>query len=393
MHKSPPSLDNLLKVISQLFLIALLVQIPLVIQYAVSELIWAHLFAHICMTGLTIHLLSQGYLKDARLLLIIAFLTYLVGATLLWQADVFIQHFLLIGCLVCGFIFRKTEIKQSICWSTAYAVTFILLDSVHSSSLEKWEAGLRQGNSITLAISCICIITYLHKFTANRWSIISSHYKNTRQVLQKTAPLTQLIEAPNIQRRQDVPYACVMFADIKGYQTLTSSLDKNTLFTLLDTFYQSFDKHTELFNILPVKTNGDEYMAASGVTAKLTTRKACSYAILEFAFASFRQFQQVIKLHGIECELRIGMSAGPVSAGLPQRALAHFDLWGSTVNHAASLEQCGRANHLCICETLYAQIAPSHKKQFRQIVVQTKTARVIAYECSLAEHGELTAKD
>ncbi len=388
MHKSPPSLANLLKVISQLFLIALLLQIPLVIQYASHELIWVHLFSHIGMTGLAIYLLSQEYLKDARLLLVIAFLTYLVGATILWQTDLFIQHFLLIGCLVTGFIFRKTEIRQSVCWSAIYAVAFILLDSVHSSELEEWEKSLRQGNSITLAISCICIITYLHKFTANRWSLISSHYKSTRQVLQKTAPLTQLVEVPNTQHRQDLPFACVMFADIKGYQSLTSSLDKNSLFTLLDTFYQSFDDHTEPFNILPVKTNGDEYMAASGITSTLTTRNDCSNAILTFALASFKQFQQVTKRHGIDCQLRIGISAGPVSAGLPQRALAHFDLWGSTVNHAASLEQCGPANHLCICESLYEHLTPSYKKRFSQIAVQTKTSSAIAYVSPLVDHGE-----
>ncbi|MDQ2632614.1 MAG: adenylate/guanylate cyclase domain-containing protein, partial [Pseudomonadota bacterium] len=50
--------------------------------------------------------------------------------------------------------------------------------------------------------------------------------------------------------------------------------------------------------------------------------------------------------------LRIGMHAGPVTAGVIGHAKFAFDVWGDTVNTASRMEAAGSANRITVSDAV-----------------------------------------
>jgi class 3 adenylate cyclase len=54
--------------------------------------------------------------------------------------------------------------------------------------------------------------------------------------------------------------------------------------------------------------------------------------------------------------LRIGISSGPVVAGVIGQRKFAYDLWGDTVNTASRMESHGQPGRIQVCDTTYEQL-------------------------------------
>lgn len=371
-QKVNPSTKALLNTTALLFALCLLIQVMLATHYAQHNMVWSNLLVHLCWT-LSIVILCYLNKPDwARVTLLLCYYSYIVSATLIWQKDVYMQHFLLIGSLFCLFIFSQHERYASLFWGLLYVATFCAIDIHLSMELSGWEGAIRRANSITLAMASVSIIITLHYHTRKRWKNLSANYRVAREIVNRMTPAAQLVTHKRSIHRQKVAFACVLFSDIKGYQKLALLYGEAYILDTLDTFYCELDNKAKQYNILPVKTNGDEYMAVSTLSNTHLTDAQRIDNTISFALDALAGFTAFAREHKWPCQIRIGLSAGSVTAGMPKRRHGIFDIWGKTVNMASMLEQSAPPNSIVICSTLFKQLPTHLKSEFVPQSVQTK---------------------
>lgn len=148
--------------------------------------------------------------------------------------------------------------------------------------------------------------------------------------------------------------ATVLFADIVGFTPLSSSLPASEVVRVLDLLFGRFDDLCALHGLEKIKTIGDAYMAVAGVPAP-----AHDHAVraAELALAMQREASRLSASWPVDLQLRIGVSSGPVVAGVIGRRKFAFDLWGDTVNTASRMEAHGRAGSIHVSEASYRLLA------------------------------------
>jgi adenylate cyclase len=133
--------------------------------------------------------------------------------------------------------------------------------------------------------------------------------------------------------------ASILFADVVDFTPLSSRLDAREVVELLDRLFTSFDELVDRYDVEKIKTIGDCYMVAAGVPRQ---RPDHAQALAELAL-EMRECARNCLPDGTDSDLRlrIGISSGPVVAGVIGRRRFLYDLWGDTVNMASRMESHG----------------------------------------------------
>lgn len=134
----------------------------------------------------------------------------------------------------------------------------------------------------------------------------------------------------------------VLFADIVGFTPLAASLPAAEVVRLLDLLFGRFDDLCAVHGMEKIKTIGDAYMAVAGIRPS-TDHAARAVAL---ALAMQREAADLASSWPADLALRIGISSGPVVAGVIGRRTFAFDLWGDAVNTASRMEAHGRAGRI-----------------------------------------------
>jgi guanylate cyclase len=112
---------------------------------------------------------------------------------------------------------------------------------------------------------------------------------------------------------------------------------------LLDRLFTSFDELVDRYEVEKIKTIGDSYMVAAGVPR---SRADHAHALADLALEMKECAHTCVP--GSDLRLRIGISSGPVIAGVIGRRRFLYDLWGDTVNMASRMESHGIADEIQI---------------------------------------------
>jgi class 3 adenylate cyclase/CheY-like chemotaxis protein len=137
----------------------------------------------------------------------------------------------------------------------------------------------------------------------------------------------------------------VMFADLVGFTSLAAERPASDVVALLDDVFTRFDRLTISHGLEKIKTIGDAYLAVGGLT---NSTGGDLVATVEMAF---EMLDTVATFDGA-MELRIGIHAGPVVAGVIGTHKFSYDLWGDTVNIAARMESHGVAGRIQVSEVV-----------------------------------------
>jgi guanylate cyclase len=137
--------------------------------------------------------------------------------------------------------------------------------------------------------------------------------------------------------------ASILFADVVDFTPLASRLDAREVVGLLDRLFTSFDELVDRYEVEKIKTIGDCYMVAAGVPQ---ARPDHAHALAGLAL-EMKDCARTC-LPGSDLRLRIGISSGPVVAGVIGRRRFLYDLWGDTVNMASRMESHGTSDEIQI---------------------------------------------
>jgi len=135
----------------------------------------------------------------------------------------------------------------------------------------------------------------------------------------------------------EYPAVTVLFADIVGFTPLAARLAPDEVVGLLDRLFSRFDELVAARGIEKVKTIGDAYMAAAGLSDGVADHAS---RVIDLALAMMDAAAEA-GAGGTQLQLRIGVHSGPVIGGVIGHRKVAFDIWGDTVNVASRLESQG----------------------------------------------------
>ena len=157
----------------------------------------------------------------------------------------------------------------------------------------------------------------------------------------------------------------VLFTDFKDFTTLSEKLSPEQLVRELDYCFRGFDFIISQYGVEKIKTIGDAYMCASGLTNQRTMPVNIIKAALEMQ-EFMEDYKKEKELKGLPYfEARIGIHTGPVVAGVVGVKKFAYDIWGDTVNIAARMEANAKVGKVNISEETYRQVKYNFDCEYR----------------------------
>ena len=154
----------------------------------------------------------------------------------------------------------------------------------------------------------------------------------------------------------------ILFADIVGFTNISQHIPATMLVENLNKIFTHFDKLVEEYAMEKIKTIGDSYMAAAGLT-DFKQEHITSMADLALAMSAG---VQEFSLDGhTKCDVRIGIHVGPVVAGVIGSKKIYYDIWVDTVNTASRMESSGEAGKIQISQKFYEYIKDGYECEYR----------------------------
>ena len=184
---------------------------------------------------------------------------------------------------------------------------------------------------------------------AEKNKIIEEEQKKSDSLLLNILPaaIAQELKANNKVAARQYDQATVMFIDFTGFTGVAERLAPENLVEELDYCFSNFDRIISQYRIEKIKTVGDAYICASGLSDMNASPSDMVKAALEIQdFLLHHKAER--QGHGLPYfEARVGIHTGPVVAGVVGKKKFAYDIWGDTVNIAARMEEScdpGRVN-------------------------------------------------
>lgn len=145
----------------------------------------------------------------------------------------------------------------------------------------------------------------------------------------------------------------VMFADLVNFTYLTGQLSPNETVSLLNDIFSEFDTLAERCKVEKIKTIGDAYMVAGGLTDQ-SGHYVDAVAAMALDMQAF--VSSYIAPNGERLALRVGIATGPVVAGVIGRRKFSYDLWGDTVNIASRMCTEALSGHIQVDSVTFRRL-------------------------------------
>jgi adenylate cyclase len=133
------------------------------------------------------------------------------------------------------------------------------------------------------------------------------------------------------RRHEDV---AVLFCDIVGFTPYSASRQPEEIVAALQQLFEAYEDLSARYDMYKIKTIGDSFMSTAGLLVPVANPVLAAVRCgLEMVHAA--------KNLPAGWDVRVGIHAGPVVAGVVGRKQYLYDLWGDTVNTAARVESHG----------------------------------------------------
>jgi adenylate cyclase len=174
-------------------------------------------------------------------------------------------------------------------------------------------------------------------YTKALFKQLQAERENTDRLLRNFLPasIAERLKAGETHIADQFPNATVLVCDLVGFTALASHIDPEQLVFLLSEIFSAFDDLLEPRALEKIKTIGDAYMVVGGVP---NSDPEPALAAAELALTMMQEIERFNTQYDTSIRIRVGISTGPVIAGVIGRKKFSYDLWGTTVNLAWRLE-------------------------------------------------------
>jgi len=159
----------------------------------------------------------------------------------------------------------------------------------------------------------------------------------------------------------------VLFTDFKDFTATASHMSPHELVHEINDCFIAFDKMAEKYGVEKIKTIGDSYMAAAGLTGDQTQQCAnLVHMALEMQQYMQKRKRELMRKGKPAFDMRAGIHTGPVVAGIVGEKKFQYDIWGDTVNTASRMESNGEPGKVNISRQTYELISDSTTFSFEK---------------------------
>lgn len=123
---------------------------------------------------------------------------------------------------------------------------------------------------------------------------------------------------------------------------------------MLNKMVTLFDKRAKKEGIEKIKTIGDAYMAAVGLTEEADNDGA--ERMVRFALGLLEDMVEFNRISDVKLQIRIGINSGELVAGVIGKTKFIYDVWGDNVNIASRMESTGKPGRIHVSEATYEQV-------------------------------------
>lgn len=271
-----------------------------------------------------------------------------------------IQFYILLGVplavLYLGPEQRALAVASAATAATLIVAAFLLVPN-DTGLLPRWltVASLITNTVVSCAILLV-IVSYSLDQAARAEAAAEREHERSERLLSNILPGPIAARLKNdgsavIADRHDE--ASVLFADMEGFTTQASDTPPDDLVRFLNRVFSDFDRLVERHGLEKIKTTGDAYMVVSGVpVARPDHAQALAALALEMRDAATEWRDP----RGRKVPIRIGISSGPVVAGVVGTRKFFYDVWGDAVNVAARMETTGSAGKIQVSQDIYQRL-------------------------------------
>ena len=141
----------------------------------------------------------------------------------------------------------------------------------------------------------------------------------------------------------------VLFCDVTNFTAYCDKHEPEEVVSRLDALFVIFERIAAKHGLEKIKTIGDGFMAVGGLLHKIDDPLGCAVR------CGLEMTTTLIEAH-LDWEVRVGVHAGPVVAGVVGQERYQFDIWGDTVNVAARMVGMSAPGSVAATKEIFDQI-------------------------------------
>lgn len=255
-------------------------------------------------------------------------------------------------------------VRFSLCAVLIFALVILAVFAIGEEPIQPiangWVLFLFISNMLTFAVILAAIISSYRLAVIRAEDALQEEFDRAEMLLLNILP----VEIAARLKAQEEPLAdahesvSVLFADLAGFTDLSRKMSANDLVNLLNDLFSRFDKLAAEHGAEKIKTIGDAYMVATGLSGSVAdhAEKIADLALgMQKVFGEFRHDNQ------IDLKMRIGVHSGAVIAGVIGKQKFSYDLWGNTVNVASRMESEGIADQIQISAETWEMLSDRYQ--------------------------------
>ncbi|MEC8624107.1 MAG: adenylate/guanylate cyclase domain-containing protein [Bdellovibrionota bacterium] len=311
-----------------------------------------------CLYGMVAIINKNSLMRSLGVLLMFLGVLQLVGTGLLFLPPSMGTHFYLMVIPIFSLIVIHPRDRFWWIFFTIVVLVFIgwfewkrdLWGPVYGSHLLDADLSVYRGISaiftVTLSFSVFWVF---HRDLNLARKELYNAYERSESLLRNMLPASI---ARRLKKKQHTiadsfEDASVLFADLVGFTALAASRPASETVSMLNNIFSAFDQEVAKRGLEKIKTIGDAYMVAGGLPDPSPDHTA---QVLGLAVDMLKILRKHNEEYGHELNLRIGVSRGPLIAGVIGSQKLSYDIWGDTVNVASRMESMGIPGRIQVTE-------------------------------------------